>query len=170
MGSVRVLARAPKDGSSAPSGSGRNRSTRAPGALTENRHREDDRTIMTSRKSPIVDAARHWVKHFYPYNRAHLLQSLVWLERIAPDAREAVRIATVTHDMERAFPGPDQPVSVRLNDPAYDAAHAERSARIVGRWLREQGVPLDLITRCRGAHCRPRGRRLARRRSRSSGR
>jgi len=100
---------------------------------------------MTSRNSPIVDAARHWVKDFYPYNRAHLLQSLVWLERIAPDAREAVRIATVTHDMERAFPGPDQPVSVRLNDPAYDAAHAERSARIVGRWLREQGVPLDLI-------------------------
>jgi ribosome-associated translation inhibitor RaiA len=36
----------------------------------------------------------------YPYNRDHLLQSLVWLERIAPDAPEAVRIATVTHDME----------------------------------------------------------------------
>ena len=101
---------------------------------------------MRSRKSLIVDAARQWVKDFYPYNRDHLLQSLVWLERIAPDAPEAVRIATVTHDMERAFPGPDQPVSLRLNDSAYDTAHAERSARIVGRWLREQDVPLDLIT------------------------
>lgn len=100
---------------------------------------------MAGRESALVDAARLWVRDVYTYNREHLLRSLTWLERIAPEASEAVRLATVTHDMERAFPGPDQPVSVRLNDPEYDAAHAARSARIVSEWLREQGAPAELI-------------------------
>ena len=64
--------------------------------------------------------------------------SLEWLDRIAPGSREPVRLATLTHDMERAFPGPDQPVATRLEDPEYYKAHSERSARIVGAWLREQ--------------------------------
>ena len=45
----------------------------------------------------------------------------------------AVRLATLTHDMERAFPGPDQPVIKTLSDPEYERAHSVRSARIVGR-------------------------------------
>jgi len=100
---------------------------------------------MSRQPSPLVEAASRWVRDVYTYNRDHLLRSLDWLERIAPDASEAARIATVTHDMERAFPGPDQPVSIRLNDSVYDEAHAARSARIVGAWLREQGAPAALI-------------------------
>lgn len=88
----------------------------------------------------LVEAARHWVTREYPYNNYHLLKSLEWLDRIAPESREAVRLATLTHDMERAFPGPDQPVMTTFDDPAYLAAHSARSARIVGAWLRMQGA------------------------------
>lgn len=95
--------------------------------------------------SPLVEAARRWVCAVYTYNGNHLLRSLAWLDVIAPDASEAVRIATVTHDMERAFPGPDQPVSDRLNNQAYYVAHSERSARIVSDWLREQGAQAGLV-------------------------
>ncbi len=82
----------------------------------------------------------------YPYNSYHLLKSLEWLDRIAPDSTEALRVATLTHDMERAFPGPDQPVAGpgQWSDPAYNAAHAARSARIVAQWLLAQGAGENL--------------------------
>ena len=96
--------------------------------------------------SALVDRARRWVIENYPYNRDHLVRSLEWLDRIAPESSEAVRLATLTHDMERAFPGPDQPVVKKLeDDPVYNKAHAERSARIVGHWLREQGADDALV-------------------------
>jgi hypothetical protein len=90
--------------------------------------------------TPLIDVARQWVIDNYPYNPLHLTQALAWLDRIAPERREAVRLATLTHDMERAFPGPDQPLPTRLTDHAYYQAHCERSARIVSAWLHEQGA------------------------------
>ena len=89
-------------------------------------------------ESPLIEAARAWVIEYYPYNRHHLLKTLEWLDRVAPDSAEAVRLAALTHDMERAFPGPDQPVIKTLSDPEYERRHSLRSARIVGAWLREQ--------------------------------
>ncbi len=97
------------------------------------------------RETELVARARKWVVDQYPYNREHLLRSLEWLDRIAPGSPEAVRLAALTHDMERAFPGPDQPVHHTLSDPDYEQAHADRSARIVGDWLRAQQAAPALI-------------------------
>jgi hypothetical protein len=96
-----------------------------------------------------IATARQWVLEKYPYNSLHLLKSLAWLDRIAPQSNEIVRMATLTHDMERAFPGVDQPVAGpgRMNDPEYYKAHAERSARIVGSWLREHGIAASDVER-----------------------
>ena len=76
-------------------------------------------------ESGFVDRARHWVVENYPYNRDHLIRSLEWLDRLAPGLPEAVRLAALTHDMERAFPGPDSPARNRstkasLNSNEYD--------------------------------------------------
>jgi len=95
--------------------------------------------------TPLIDAARAWVIERYPYNRHHLLKALEWLDRVAPDSLESVRLATLTHDMERAFPGPDQPVIKTLSDPEYERLHSLRSARIVGAWLREQHASEALV-------------------------
>lgn len=95
--------------------------------------------------TPLIEAARAWVIERYPYNRHHLLKALEWLDRVAPDSSEAVRLATLTHDMERAFPGPDQPVIKTLSDPEYERVHSLRSARIVGAWLREQHAKEALV-------------------------
>lgn len=96
-----------------------------------------------------IAMAKRWVREKYPYNSLHLLKSLEWLDRIAPQSDATVRMATLTHDMERAFPGPDQPVADRgrMNDPEYYKAHAERSARIVGAWLREQAIAAKDVER-----------------------
>ena len=95
--------------------------------------------------SALIDAARTWVTECYPYNRHHLLKALEWLDRVAPDSSESVRLATLTHDMERAFPGPDQPITKTLSDPEYERAHSVRSARIVSAWLREQAADDSLV-------------------------
>jgi hypothetical protein len=96
-------------------------------------------------ESELMAAARQWVVDRYPYNRDHLLRSLEWLDRVAPGSAEAVRLATLTHDMERAFPGPDQPHATAFVDAEYLRLHSERSARIVAAWLREQRADAVLI-------------------------
>ena len=103
-------------------------------------------------ESKYIQAAKEWICGKYPYNRTHLLQSLEWLDRIAPGSSEAVRLAALTHDMERAFPGPDQPIAGpgKMNDPEYYAAHSERSARIVGAWLREHGLDEPAVAQVEG--------------------
>lgn len=95
-------------------------------------------------ESPLIQLGRRWVIENYPYNSAHLLKSLEWVERLAPDASEAVRLATLTHDMERAFGGPDA-IPIKMSDRAYEEAHSNRSARIVGEWLRANGADGELI-------------------------
>jgi hypothetical protein len=95
-------------------------------------------------ESLLVELARRWVIDNYPYNSTHLLKSLEWVDRLDPGASEAVRLATLTHDMERAFGGPDA-IPIKLNDRAYEEAHSNRSARIVSEWLRENGAGSDLV-------------------------
>jgi hypothetical protein len=87
----------------------------------------------------LVERTRRWVLDKYPYNSGHLVRTLEWVDRLAPGSSEAVRLAALTHDMERAFPGPDQPIT-RLNDVEYYRAHSDRSARIVSEWLRQNGA------------------------------
>lgn len=96
------------------------------------------------RESPLIQLARDWVIDNYPYNSTHLLKSLEWLDRLAPGASEAVRLATLTHDMERAFGGPDA-IPIKMSDRAYEEAHSNRSARIVGEWLRANGAHAGLV-------------------------
>ncbi len=92
--------------------------------------------------------ARNWVVEQYGKHAEHLLKAEEWLLRIYPTATETMLLATVTHDMERAFPGPDSPkVDPNLGpaDPIYNRAHSERSARIVSAYLRTQQAPVVLI-------------------------
>lgn len=103
-------------------------------------------TLAPKKGSPLIQLGRTWVVENYPYNRTHLLRSLDWLERIAPSATEAVRLATLTHDMERAFGGPDA-IPIKMGDRAYEEAHSNRSARIVGEWLRLNGAEDALVSR-----------------------
>jgi hypothetical protein len=95
-------------------------------------------------ESPLIPLGRLWVIEHYPYNSTHLLKSLEWVDRLAPDASEAVRLATLTHDMERAFGGPDA-IPIKMSDRAYEEAHSNRSARIVGEWLRANKAANDVV-------------------------
>jgi len=100
-------------------------------------------------RSPLVEAAVAWVQAHY-WNAPHLVRALEWLEQLDPAADEAVQLATVLHDIERAFPGPEAPVwdaTRGPDDPDYNRRHAERSARIAGQILADLGAGPALSAR-----------------------
>jgi hypothetical protein len=69
-----------------------------------------------------------------------------------PGADLALRLAALTHDIERNFPGGPAPDPT---DPDYARVHAERSAQIVGEWLASQGASEELagaVARLVAAH------------------
>jgi hypothetical protein len=94
----------------------------------------------------LLERARSWVAPYW--NALHLYRALDWLFLLAPQADLALRLATLTHDMERHFPRPDSPVMDArrgIPDRSYEAQHQERSARIVAAWLEEQGADPTLV-------------------------
>ena len=90
----------------------------------------------------MIEAVRSWVRERSP-QAPHLEQTLAWTMELEPSASEEVQIAALSHDMERAFPegSPRWEADRGWNDPLYDLAHTERSARVVGDFLRDAGFP-----------------------------
>ena len=89
-------------------------------------------------------SAEAWIR---PYSQAeHLIRTRDWVLELDPDASDALLLAALTHDIERHVPGgPRQDKAhAAWDDPDYLRAHSERSAEIVGSWLRSQGAPRPL--------------------------
>ena len=89
--------------------------------------------------------ALEWIEPYW--NAEHLVRTRDRLLELDPEAGEALRLAALTHDMERHFPGgPVQDLSVPLaEDVDYRRLHSERSAEIVGRWLAGEGAGEELV-------------------------
>src|SRR3989442_8796054 len=86
----------------------------------------------------LEQRALEWIDPYW--NAEHLVRTRDWARELEPGAGEALVLAALTHDMERHFPG-GPPLDVATQPPdgrAYREAHSERSARIVGEWLRAQ--------------------------------
>ncbi len=99
--------------------------------------------------SDLLLLSRTWVIEKYGRHAQHLLKAEEWLRRINPNASQAMLLATLTHDMERAFPGPDSPKqdpALGPDDTEYNQAHSERSARVVSEFLHTQNAPEKLVT------------------------
>lgn len=76
----------------------------------------------------------------------HLRRTLFWLLELAPAAGEALRIAALAHDIERAFR--EDKVYARMftsarafRDPAFLTYHQERSAKIIAAHLAAIAAP-----------------------------
>jgi hypothetical protein len=84
----------------------------------------------------LEEQVEAWVVPFE--NGRHLVRTKYWLLELDPRAGEALRIAALTHDVERNFPGgPAQPANLPANDRQYRDAHQARSAELVTKWLVE---------------------------------
>ena len=103
---------------------------------------------VLARPQPAVTAiereAEGWVADYF--NVRHLLRTRDWALELDPAAGEAMRVAALTHDIERRTPGGPRldPRRQRWDDAEYLRAHSQRSARIVDEWLAAQGAPAAL--------------------------
>jgi hypothetical protein len=75
-----------------------------------------------------------------PEDPTHSLNTLDWLLKLAPDADEALRIAALGHDVERAVSGRRIRKSDFQDFEEFKAAHARNSAQILKEILEECGV------------------------------
>lgn len=88
-------------------------------------------------------AAELWIAD---YSQArHLLRTRDWVVVLEPDAGTALRIAALTHDIERRVPGSPDPWLHDWGDPRYVLEHSIRSARMVRAWLEEMDAPADVV-------------------------
>ena len=81
----------------------------------------------------------------------HLIRTLHWLEKLKPDADEALRIAAISHDIERAFRRKDVKEIIKkpegLTSKIYFKKHEIRGAKIIADYLEIQGAEKKLINR-----------------------
>jgi hypothetical protein len=93
----------------------------------------------------LEDRALAWIEPYW--NAEHLRRTRQWLLELDPGASEALRLAALTHDIERHFPGgPVNDLSVAPEDDMeYRRLHSERSARFVTQWLAGAGTEVGLI-------------------------
>jgi hypothetical protein len=101
--------------------------------------------------SALEHEAQRWVEKVHPH-AAHLVRSRDWVVALDPDAGEALRIAALLHDIERAFPDPDSPWSGARDwdNPDYLRWHQDRCAAMADEWLAEHGAPVALRDDVRG--------------------
>lgn len=103
----------------------------------------------------LEERALAWIAPYW--NANHLVRTRDWLLELDPAATEALRLAALTHDMERHFPGA---LEVDLEHEPEQATeywrrHAERSAAVVSDWLRGEGADAALtadVSRLIAAH------------------
>jgi hypothetical protein len=101
--------------------------------------------------------AAEWVR---PYDQVeHLLRARDWLVHLNPAATVEMRLAAMTHDIERLFPGGPRldHATMEWDSPFYLYPHSLRSAEAVGVWLGGLGpvaaqVRLSEVRRLVGLH------------------
>jgi hypothetical protein len=93
----------------------------------------------------LLERAATWIAPYW--NARHLRRTADWVDVIDPNANVALRLAALTHDMERHFPGGPvlNPATTPPDDEAYLIEHSERSAQIVGEWLKDNGAADALV-------------------------
>jgi hypothetical protein len=94
--------------------------------------------------SALERAAEAWVADYF--NVRHLLRTRDWVVALAPEAGEELRVAALTHDIERRVPGGPKldPRTQAWDDAGYLREHSERSARMVSEWLAAQSADASL--------------------------
>lgn len=88
-------------------------------------------------------AAERWIDDYA--QARHLRRTRDWVVRLDGDAGLALRIAALTHDIERRVPGGPDPWQHDWGDPRYVLEHSIRSARMVRAWLEQLEAPDELV-------------------------
>ncbi len=97
--------------------------------------------------SKLYKKTKDWVEKIY-FNANHLVRTSYWIKKLTPYPSEALLLAALTHDMERAFDKGRKPPSKEMgdwDDPMYNQWHARRSAKFVSEFFKKEGADSALI-------------------------
>lgn len=84
-------------------------------------------------------------KEEYGGDVKHLEVTAKLVKKLKPDADEALLIAAISHDIERAFRDEELMKKVGWGTPEYYRIHMEKGAQIIGDFLKSLGAPSELI-------------------------
>jgi len=84
-------------------------------------------------------------KSSVPEDPIHAKNTLKWLRRLKPDANEALQIATLGHDIERAIDGRKVKRKDYQNYDEFKDAHALNSAKIMREIMKEHSMSKAMI-------------------------
>lgn len=85
-----------------------------------------------------------------PSQIKHFVQTVHWLKVLSPDAGEALLVAAIAHDIERAFRQKDvleKKKSAGFTSVEFYRPHEERGAEIIADFLKHQNVNEGFIER-----------------------
>ena len=103
-------------------------------------------------------AERFVIKSFYESKNErsvrHFKRTVFWVKKLRPDADDALLVAAIAHDVERAFRGRDVHEKIRksregLTGKDHLRYHEEKSADIICNFLSGQGAGAALVERVR---------------------
>jgi len=89
-----------------------------------------------------------------PEDARHAENTLDWLLRLKPDADDALQIAALGHDIERALENRKVKQADFADYDMFKAAHARNSAEILRKIMEDCGVPEDLASEVCRLVCR----------------
>lgn len=87
-----------------------------------------------------------------PKSNKHFIQAVYWLKELKSDADEAMLVAMVAHDIERAFRTKEFSEKYKEEswlDKEFLTHHQQVGADIIANWLKENGVMEDFCDRVR---------------------
>ena len=86
-------------------------------------------------RGALERGALEWIGDYW--NAVHLRRTCEWAVALRPSVGAPLRLAALTHDIERRVPGGPRLDAWRRawDDPDYLRAHSERSAALVDAWL-----------------------------------
>lgn len=102
---------------------------------------------VTPIETPLYNAAEKFVfDAFTKIDKSeqlkHFSRTVDWMKILSPEADEALLVAAISHDIERAFRQKDMSEKRGLGwtNTEFFRPHEERGAEIIANFLKEQGV------------------------------
>ena len=83
-----------------------------------------------------------------PHQIKHFIRTAYWVKQLEPNSDEALLIAAVAHDIERAFRQKDiLEKKYLVNELEFLRPHEERGAEIIAKFLKKEGAKKELINK-----------------------
>lgn len=102
---------------------------------------------MKQKNLELLEKVKDWITKNHKA-KEHLLAMEKWIKVVYPQADDAMIIAAVAHDIERAFPleeGEVKPEKKNWDDPVYLTWHGQRSARFIASFLENNDADPKLV-------------------------